>query len=93
MSNEHEASFVRGQLAAVEEQLRKALATSARHAAEARELRGELGDLRDALDGLMVLRGDALQVALSDLIAHVNREDTSPTGPDMTPREVYGVGR
>ena len=87
------AARAEGALDEVSRQLRQALAQVATLREAAREHRGEMGDLRDALDGLTVLRGDNLRVGLDDLIRHLAREDMSPTGPDMTPREVYGVGR
>lgn len=82
-----------GALDEVSRQLREALATIATLRVAAVEYRADMGDVRDALDGLTVLRGDDLRVGLDDLIKHLNREDTAPTGPDMTPREVYGAGR
>jgi hypothetical protein len=87
------AARAEGALDEVSRQLRAALALIATLREAAREHRGEMGDVRDALDGLTVLRGDDLRVGLDDLIKHLNREDVEPTGPDMTSREVYGVGR
>lgn len=88
----YELGFARGQLRAVEEELARTLRLLATRTGERDYYKGELGDLRDGVDALTTCRSlDDLRVKLDDLRGTYREE--SVTGPEMTAREVYGVGR
>lgn len=74
-TSRRETAFVRGQLAAVEAELARTLKLVATLTGERDYYQGELGDLRDAVDALTTLRGDALAVAIDDLCRGFKEQD------------------